>query len=66
MVKVVTLDLGPAFLGSAVEVDGEKVCTLTPSALTDTHIQGRIRELMAGQGTDCRKCRGCQVGQARP
>lgn len=64
MAKVVTLDLGPQFLGYALRVDGEKVCTLPSTAFTDELVREHVRELMEGQGTDCRRCRGCQVGTA--
>lgn len=49
----------------ALQINGEMVCILTPEAATDTRIQARIRRLMKGQGTDCRKCRGCPVGTAQ-
>lgn len=65
MAQVVTLDLGPTFLGHAIRVGGELVCTLPPAAFTDVEVQAHVRELMEGQGTDCRQCRGCQVGAAQ-
>lgn len=65
MATVVTIDLGPTFLGQATRVGGELVCTLPPEALTDVDVQAHVRELLEGQGTDCRQCRGCQVGAAQ-
>lgn len=64
MTKVVTLDLGPTFVGQAVQTDGELVCVLSPDALTDPCLSARVRDMMGRQGTDCRKCRGCPVGTA--
>ncbi|WP_327300438.1 hypothetical protein [Streptomyces goshikiensis] len=65
MSKVITLDLGPTFTGLAIEVAGELVCVLPPTILEDSAKRDRIREMMGTQGTDCTKCRGCQVGAAR-
>ena len=58
------LDLGPNFLAQASQIAGEMVCILAPAALSDARTQDRVRELMWGQGRDCRACRGCQVGTA--
>ncbi len=52
------------FEAHVLEEEGELVCILAPAAATDPVIQGRVRELMHGQGIDCRKCRGCEVGTA--
>jgi hypothetical protein len=52
------------FEGHVLEEDGETVCVLTPTAVTDPAVQARVRELMHGQGIDCRKCRACVVGTA--
>jgi hypothetical protein len=53
------------FEGHVLEKDGEIVCILTPASATDPAIQARVRELMNGQGIDCRKCRTCAVGTAK-
>lgn len=62
MSKVITLDLGPTFIGQAIEVAGELVCVLPPNSLEDPAKRRRILEMMGTQGTDCTECRGCQVG----
>lgn len=64
MATVVTLDLGPTFLGQAVRVGGELVCALPPKAFTDEEVRRHVRGLMEGQGAGCSGCRGCQVGAA--
>lgn len=66
MSYAIELDLGPesTFLGCTDQVDGEKVCVLTPRAAKDRVIQERVRRFMKGQGLDCRVCRGCPVGTA--
>lgn len=64
MKMAITLDLGPDFIGQVVPVDGEKVCVLSPTALSDAGVQARVRKMMWGQGVDCRVCRGCKVGTA--
>lgn len=61
---VVTYDK-PGFEGHVLEKGGQFVCILSPTVFTDTELQGRVRRLMWGQGIDCRKCRGCPVGQAQ-
>ena len=65
MVEVITLDLGPEFLGQTIQTDGELVCVLNPRTLADPLKQDRFREVMGRQGTDCRVCRGCPVGRAQ-
>lgn len=65
MSTVIDLDLGPGHYAHALKIDGEMVCILTPQAATDTDVQEHVRRLMKGQGTDCRKCRGCAVGTAQ-
>lgn len=60
---VVTYDK-PGFEGHVLKDGGEIVCVLATAAATDAGIQARVRRLMRGQGIDCRKCRGCPVGQA--
>ena len=64
MSHAINLDLGPqsTFLGYPTQVNGEKVCVLTPQAAEDRAIQERVRRFMAGQDRDCRICRGCPVG----
>lgn len=65
MTRVVTIELGPKFLGQALKIDGELVCALPPAALKEAPIQAGVRELMETQGMDCRKCLGCPVGTAQ-
>lgn len=64
MSTVVELDLGVGHEALAFKVDGEMVCVLNPATATDAQMQERVRRLMRGEGTDCRKCRGCPVGTA--
>lgn len=64
MTTMVTFDRA-GFEAHVLKKDGEIVCILAPAAATDPEIQGRVRELMHGQGIDCRTCRGCSVGTAK-
>jgi hypothetical protein len=64
MATVITYDK-PGFMGHVLEMSGEIVCVLAPTAFTDTRIQVLVRRLMLGQGIDCRKCHGCPVGRAQ-
>ena len=64
MSYAIELELGPTILGYPTQVDGEKVCVLTPRAAEDRAIQERVRLFMQGQDRDCRTCRGCPVGTA--
>lgn len=64
MSTVIDVDLGPGHIANAYKIDDEMVCVLTPEAVTDRAIQGRIRRLLKGQGMDCRACCGCPVGTA--
>lgn len=65
MATVITLDLGPTFIGQTIQTGGEMICVLSPAAFTDARVQARIRKLTGSQGTDCRRCRGCVVGTAK-
>lgn len=64
MTKVVTIDLGPTFIGQGIQIDGELVCVVSPDVSEDSSALAQVRDMMRRQGTDCRKCRGCQVGTA--
>lgn len=63
MTTMVTFDR-PGFEAHVLAEDGEIVCILAPTAVTDPVIQERVRELTRSQGIDCRKCRACPVGTA--
>lgn len=64
MVKVVTLDLGPAFMGQALRIDDETVCALPLAVLHDQPTRKTVMQLMEAQGAPCSDCPGCQVGRA--
>jgi hypothetical protein len=64
MVKVVTLDLGPTFMGQATRIDDETVCALPSAALHDEQFRATVMQLMEAQGAPCSNCLGCQVTEA--
>ncbi|MFD5940202.1 hypothetical protein [Streptomyces griseus] len=65
MSTVIEVDLGPGHYAHGLEVNGEWMCALNPAVATDERIQALVRRFMAGEGRDCRKCRGCIVGTAQ-
>jgi len=62
----INLDLGleSTFLGYPTEINGEKVCVLSPQVAEDHALQVRVRRSMKGQGRDCETCGGCPVARA--
>jgi len=65
MSTVIEVDLGPGHYAYGLEVNQEWVCALDPAVAADTSIQELVRQFMAREGRDCRKCRGCIVGTAQ-
>lgn len=61
MPTIITHD-APGFTALVTETAQGIVCILASAAATDSVIQARIRRMAAGQGIDCRTCRGCFVG----
>lgn len=66
MNHAINLDLGPesTFLGYPTQINGEKVCVLSPQVAEDRAIQVRVKRFMQGQGRDCETCGGCPVARA--
>lgn len=65
MSTVIEVDLGPGHYAYGLEVDQEWMCALAPAVNTDASIRLLVRQFMAREGRDCRKCRGCIVGTAQ-
>lgn len=59
-----TLDLGPQFVGQAVNVGEKTVCAVTPRVSTDPAARSVMKEVARRHGIDCSVCRGCPVGTA--
>lgn len=63
MHEMITLDLGPSFIGWQGQIGEKILCVVTPRVADDARARGIVRGLVRRQGGDCFSCRGCVVGQ---